>query len=682
MRRLALLLALVLLVPAFAGAQSIGGGFIQYYPPAGSGTAWDGGAFSAAAEGPTGCAAPAYSFTADTNAGLCLGAANDFTIQTAASGNSRSYVRGTASVLSNYFVDSGGNVTGWDLGDEAVLSVNSTQLIRFGDTLGSGFLVGKGGVTAAVVRSITAGTGVSVSNGDGQSGNPSVGVDTATTPQFSSGTGSPPGTCTVGQLYFDTDDLDLYSCTATNTWTRHPRFSSGTATPSGTACDAATEVGSLYYRTDNPATNPTQFYLCAKTGASSYAWARASHSVGTTAPAKCDTGDVFFDSDATAGSNWFGCTAADTWTALGGGGAFDGNVTGQFSLQADTSPASIGANQNDYTGCSAASNGVCRLTSSSLYTISGIAGGSDGRQLQIHNIGANTIVFSDEDTNSSAANRFNFPGAGGARNHYLLPREVLTLTYDATDSRWRAADFPTVLAQGTLVGPNSSVACSVGLCVAQYDAQLSVIDLNTTTTSSKMVFGDYTGTGGSLRAEHWSSSASGTGVWGYSATGASQISSHADSGVFALGTNGADPLIVVANGETRHYIEDSPKTLTETTATSFVQIALASGEMTGGRITYTVEASDGTDHQALSGELSFAAVNKAGTETCATPADIGTALLAQSTASTLTCTWTCSTSPTNAVDVQANCTSGLTQSILRINYQVTLNGAAGVVTPQ
>jgi len=39
---------------------------------------------------------------------------------------------------------------------------------------------------------------------------------------------------------------------------------------------------------------------------------------GTTAPATCVVGDVFFDSDATAGQNIYGCTAANTWTLEGG----------------------------------------------------------------------------------------------------------------------------------------------------------------------------------------------------------------------------------------------------------------------------------------------------------------------------------------------------------------------------
>lgn len=167
----------------------------------------------------TGCATPNFSFTDDTNAGLCLGAADDFTIQTAASGNSRTWIRGTSTMAEFAFTDSGGNVTEIAIGDEMVFAVNSSQLLRFGDTLGSGFLVGKGGATPAVVRSIAAGTGISVANGDGQSGNPTPSVDTATTPQFSSGTALPAATCTVGQTYLETDVPRSCECTATNTWT-------------------------------------------------------------------------------------------------------------------------------------------------------------------------------------------------------------------------------------------------------------------------------------------------------------------------------------------------------------------------------------------------------------------------------------------------------------------------------
>jgi hypothetical protein len=49
---------------------------------------------------------------------------------------------------------------------------------------------------------------------------------------------------------------------------------------------------------------------------------------GTSAPATCGVGECFFDTDATAGVNLYGCTATNTWTLLGdGGGGGSGDVT-------------------------------------------------------------------------------------------------------------------------------------------------------------------------------------------------------------------------------------------------------------------------------------------------------------------------------------------------------------------
>lgn len=41
---------------------------------------------------------------------------------------------------------------------------------------------------------------------------------------------------------------------------------------------------------------------------------------GTTVPATCSIGMLYFDNDATAGVNLYGCTATNTWTLLGDGG--------------------------------------------------------------------------------------------------------------------------------------------------------------------------------------------------------------------------------------------------------------------------------------------------------------------------------------------------------------------------
>jgi hypothetical protein len=56
---------------------------------------------------------------------------------------------------------------------------------------------------------------------------------------------------------------------------------------------------------------------------------------GTLAPASCSVGDVFFDTDATAGENWLLCTSANTWTAVVGGGG--GSLT-TYSVSSFTAP--------------------------------------------------------------------------------------------------------------------------------------------------------------------------------------------------------------------------------------------------------------------------------------------------------------------------------------------------------
>jgi len=107
----------------------------------------------------------------------------------------------------------------------------------------------------------------------------------------------------------------------------------GSAAPASVDCDAAGERGTVYVQTGDPASVNLQVFRCTQTGAASYAWHPVSHLAGTTAPTTCVTGAVFFDTDATAGLNWFGCTAANTWTLLGdgaGGGTINNST--QFSV--------------------------------------------------------------------------------------------------------------------------------------------------------------------------------------------------------------------------------------------------------------------------------------------------------------------------------------------------------------
>lgn len=132
--------------------------------------------------------------------------------------------------------------------------------------------------------------------------------------------------------------------------------------------------------------------------------------------------------------------------------------------------------------------------------------------------------------------------------------------------------------------------------------------------------------------------------------------------------------------QTRQHIQARFVNLTESTATNLTSIALASGKVTGGTATLTVWASDGTDHQALTSEVRFSAVNKAGTVTATCTQTDGTT--AASTG-TLTVTYDATASGNNLL-LRANATSSLTQTILRARLVITaLNGDdVQTVTPQ
>ena len=64
--------------------------------------------------------------------------------------------------------------------------------------------------------------------------------------------------------------------------------------------------------------------------------------VGTTLPASCQTGQLFFNSSASPGSNLFGCTAANTWTLMSGGGS------GSGSSGSGTTGASMASQLGDF----------------------------------------------------------------------------------------------------------------------------------------------------------------------------------------------------------------------------------------------------------------------------------------------------------------------------------------------
>ncbi len=125
----------------------------------------------------------------------------------------------------------------------------------------------------------------------------------------------------------------------------------------------------------------------------------------------------------------------DILTATGG---FAGNIIaplGQFNrfeLIGTLSPPQIIFDQNNYnpTGLSTAS--TLRLNTDASRNITGLAGGSDGRILTLHNVGSFNWTLIDESASSTVGNRFALTS-----NLTIPPDTSITLQYDGTSFRWR-----------------------------------------------------------------------------------------------------------------------------------------------------------------------------------------------------------------------------------------------------
>lgn len=65
---------------------------------------------------------------------------------------------------------------------------------------------------------------------------------------------------------------------------------------------------------------------------------------GAFLPSNCAVGELFFRIDASPGGNLYGCTAANTWSQLGGGGgssSYTGGPTGAITVNNSVTPGEI-----------------------------------------------------------------------------------------------------------------------------------------------------------------------------------------------------------------------------------------------------------------------------------------------------------------------------------------------------
>lgn len=172
-------------------------------------------------------------------------------------------------------------------------------------------------------------------------------------------------------------------------------------------------------------------------------WARISSGSGAARTVSGTANEVCVtNGDGVAGNPTLGIcpgwlSTAHTWSGVQTFAApiFTGSADTQGALifSGDISPSQITANQSDYAPSGFSTASTLRLSSDASRNITGLAGGADGRVIILHNVGAQNIVLINQDSGSTAANRFLLGG-----DVTLAADASLSLRYDSTTQRWRA----------------------------------------------------------------------------------------------------------------------------------------------------------------------------------------------------------------------------------------------------
>lgn len=118
----------------------------------------------------------------------------------------------------------------------------------------------------------------------------------------------------------------------------------------------------------------------------------------------------------------------------------------------------------------------------------------------------------------------------------------------------------------------------------------------------------------------------------------------------------------------RLVVNPTSKTIVDGSATTLFDVAIPNGGSAGGVFFYTVQTSDGTDQQVLTGMVSYGVVDKAGTKTLTITDDSGNAAKAVS-AGTLTLSFTFVTG-TGKATAKVTPTGSLTETTYLITITV------------
>lgn len=132
--------------------------------------------------------------------------------------------------------------------------------------------------------------------------------------------------------------------------------------------------------------------------------------VGTSPPGTCSVGQLFFDSNATAGENLYGCTATNTWTQLGGSGTYTAGtglslVNGEFAVDTDEIESRANAQAGATRYCSSATGNdtyTCTMTptltaytTGMVITLNAGTANTGAATLNIDSLGAKSILKRD-----------------------------------------------------------------------------------------------------------------------------------------------------------------------------------------------------------------------------------------------------------------------------------------------
>ncbi|WP_375411221.1 DUF2793 domain-containing protein [uncultured Bradyrhizobium sp.] len=171
-----------------------------------------------------------------------------------------------------------------------------------------------------------------------------------------------------------------------------------------------------------------------------------------------------------------------------------------LALTGVIAPAQITSNQNDYNPAGAAAASVLQVSSDASRSISGLAGGAEGRIISVINVGGQPVALLDESAASTAANRFTLGG-----DLVISAKQAAMLRYDGTAARWQTMARPAV--PGTLLAASnlSDVAVRItardNLSVRGADiasastinleaATGNLVDVTGTTTITAITLGD------------------------------------------------------------------------------------------------------------------------------------------------------------------------------------------------